>query len=93
MLCVLVPSWYLRPVNQRTVFFNFAGDWGEVCPKTAADNNAGIHSGHTLVSIYGRGGAPYQVFTFGNPSTTKLAMAWDWSRSRASGPEQASDGC
>jgi hypothetical protein len=29
------------------------------------DNNAGMHSGHTLVSIYGRRGALYHVFTFG----------------------------
>jgi hypothetical protein len=48
--------------NLRFVYF--AGDRGEVCPETAVDNIAGMHSGHTLVSIYGRA-ALYHVFTFG----------------------------
>jgi hypothetical protein len=85
-------KWITPEQIDRAFARHAAGDWGDVCSETARDNDAGTHRGHTLVSIYGRGGASYHVCTFGDPPTTTLSMVWDWSSPRADGPETRSDG-
>jgi hypothetical protein len=54
------------------------GDWGDVSPEDAAENELGLREGFRLLSAYGRGERRFWVITEADHSATTVLMPEDY---------------
>ena len=55
-----------------------AGDWGELCPEDAAENELSLKEGFRLLSVYGTGERRFWVITEADRSVTTILMPDDY---------------
>jgi hypothetical protein len=55
-----------------------AGDWGNVCPDDAAENELSLKEGFRLLSVYGEGEGRFWIITEADRSVTTLLMPEDY---------------
>jgi hypothetical protein len=54
------------------------GDWGEVCPEDAAQNELALKEGCRLLSVYGNGERRFWIITEADRSVTTVLMPSDY---------------
>ena len=54
------------------------GDWGDVSPEDAAENELGLREGFRLLSAYGRGDRRFWVISEADRSATTVLLADDY---------------
>lgn len=55
-----------------------AGDWGEVCPQDAAENELSLKEGFRLLSVYGPAERRFWIITEADRSVTTVLMPDDY---------------
>lgn len=55
-----------------------AGDWGEVCPEDAAENDWSLNNEGRLMSVYRSGDKPFWIITEWDHSVTTILMPEDY---------------
>ena len=55
-----------------------AGDWGNVCPEDAAENELSLKEGFRLLSAYGTGQRRFWIITEADRSVTTVLMPDDY---------------
>ena len=55
-----------------------AGDWGEICPEDACENDLSLKEGFRLLSAYGTGERRFWVITEADRSATTILMPEDY---------------
>ena len=55
-----------------------AGDWGDICPEDACENEVSLKEGHRLHSAYGDGDRRFWVITEHDRSVTTILMPEDY---------------
>jgi hypothetical protein len=55
-----------------------AGDWGDLCPDDAAQNERGLKDGHRLFSAYGAGEGRFWIITECDRSVTTVLLPLDY---------------
>lgn len=55
-----------------------AGDWGDICPEDACENELSLKEGFRLLSAYGAGERRFWVITEGDRSVTTILMPSDY---------------
>lgn len=55
-----------------------AGDWGEVCPEDAEENELSLREGFRLLSVYGLGEHRFWIITEADRSVTTVLMPEDY---------------
>jgi len=54
------------------------GDWGEICPTDAKENELSLKEGHRLFSVYRSGGDRFWIITEADRSVTTVLMPLDY---------------
>ncbi|HZU34746.1 MAG TPA: hypothetical protein VFA18_02485 [Gemmataceae bacterium] len=55
-----------------------AGDWGDICPEDASENEYALGHGFRLMSVYGTGQRRFWVITEADRSATTVLMPDDY---------------
>ena len=55
-----------------------SGDWGNVCPDDAEQNNEALQIGERLLSAYGEGSKRFWIITEADYSVTTILMPEDY---------------
>lgn len=55
-----------------------AGDWGDLCPEDACENEFSLKAGFRLLSAYGTGERRFWIITEADRSTTTILMPEDY---------------
>ncbi|APW58631.1 hypothetical protein [Paludisphaera borealis] len=55
-----------------------SGDWGDVCPEDASENELSLKEGFRLLSIYGTGERRFWIITEADRSVTTVLMPEDY---------------
>ncbi len=55
-----------------------AGDWGDICPEDACENEESLQEGFRLFSAYGLGDSRFWVITEADRSVTTILMPEDY---------------
>lgn len=56
-----------------------SGDWGEVCPEDARENELSVREGFRLLSVYGTGEQPqFWIITEADRSVTTVLLPQDY---------------
>jgi hypothetical protein len=55
-----------------------AGDWGDICPEDAHENEHSLKEGFRLLSAYGKGERRFWVITEADRSVTTILMPEDY---------------
>lgn len=55
-----------------------SGDWGDVCPEDASENELSLKEGFRLLSVYGTGERRFWIITEGDRSVTTVLMPEDY---------------
>jgi hypothetical protein len=55
-----------------------SGDWGEVCPDDARENELSLKEGFRLLSVYGTGEGRFWIITEADRSVTTVLMPEDY---------------
>jgi hypothetical protein len=55
-----------------------AGDWGDICPEDACENDYGLKHGFRLLSAYGTGQRRFWIITEADRSATTILMPEDY---------------
>lgn len=55
-----------------------SGDWGNVCPEDAEQNNESLQIGERLLSAYGEGSKRFWIITEADRSVTTILMPEDY---------------
>ena len=71
-------SWLPAEVIARALKRHQSGDWGDVAPCTARENDEALTRGGPFFSTYFKRGPDFSICTAGNPRRTIVQMPWDW---------------
>jgi hypothetical protein len=63
---------------QEALTRHAAGDWGDVCPADAAENELSLKEGFRLLSVYGTGETKFWIITEADRSVTTVLMPEDY---------------
>jgi hypothetical protein len=55
-----------------------AGDWGDICPEDASENELSLKEGFRLLSAYGTGERRFWIITEADRSVTTVLMPEDY---------------
>jgi hypothetical protein len=55
-----------------------SGDWGEVCPEDARENELSLKKGFRLLSVYGTGERRFWIITEADRSVTTVLLPQDY---------------
>ncbi len=55
-----------------------AGDWGDICPEDASENDHSLKEGNRLLSAYGTGERRFWIITEADRSVTTVLMPEDY---------------
>jgi hypothetical protein len=55
-----------------------AGDWGDICPEDACENEHSLKEGFRLLSVYGKGERKFWIITEADRSVTTILMPDDY---------------
>ena len=55
-----------------------AGDWGELCPEDAAENELSLRQGFRLLSVYRAGETKFWIITEADRSATTVLLPEDY---------------
>jgi hypothetical protein len=55
-----------------------AGDWGDICPEDASENELSLKEGFRLLSVYGTGERRFWIITEADRSVTTVLMPEDY---------------
>ena len=55
-----------------------AGDWGDLCPEDANENELSLKEGFRLLSVYGTGERRFWIITEADRSVTTVLMPEDY---------------
>jgi hypothetical protein len=55
-----------------------AGDWGDICPEDAGENELSLKQGRRLLSVYGTGERRFWIITEADRSATTVLMPEDY---------------
>lgn len=55
-----------------------AGDWGEVCPEDAVENELSLREGFRLLSVYRAGETKFWIITEADRSATTILLPEDY---------------
>lgn len=55
-----------------------SGDWGDVCPEDASENELSLKEGFRLLSVYGTGERRFWIITEADRSVTTVLMPEDY---------------
>ena len=65
-----------------------AGDWGEVGPEDAAENERSLSEGFRLLSVYRAGYVKFWIITEADRSTTTILLPEDTRRNKQGEPHE-----
>jgi hypothetical protein len=54
------------------------GDWGDICPEDACENELSLNEGYRLMSVYGTGERRFWIITEADRSVTTVLMPEDY---------------
>ncbi len=55
-----------------------AGDWGDICPEDASENELSLKEGFRLFSVYGTGARRFWIITEADRSVTTVLLPEDY---------------
>jgi hypothetical protein len=55
-----------------------SGDWGDICPEDASENEHSLKEGNRLMSVYGAGEHRFWIITEADRSVTTILMPEDY---------------